>query len=70
MSSQKRLNKISNIIIYEKFIFISHIKLLIHIKQIIKDRLFINYKFENVRFINMIRKNNKNNEDFNQKIKR
>ena len=33
-------------------------------KQIIKNRLFVNYKFENVKFINMIRKKNKDNESF------
>ena len=32
--------------------------------QIIKDRLFINYKFKNVKFINMIRKKSKDNENF------
>ena len=60
----KHLNKISNIIIYKKLIFISHINFSIHIRQIIKNRLFVNYKFENVKFINMIRKKNKNNENF------
>ena len=39
-------------------------------KQIIKDRLFVNYKFENVKFIDIIRKKSKDNEDFNQRIKR
>ena len=60
---QKRLNKTLNVIIYKKFIFISHIKFSIYIKHIIKDRLFVNYKFENVKFINIIRKKSKKNEN-------
>ena len=34
-------------------------------RQIIKNRFFINYKFENIIFINIIRKKDKINEDFN-----
>ena len=34
-------------------------------RQIVENCLFVNYKFENVKFINMIRKKNKDNEDFN-----
>ena len=33
-------------------------------KEIIKNRLFVNYKFENIKFIKIIRKKNKNNENF------
>ena len=44
--------------------FISHVNFLIYINQIIKNRLFVNYKFEDIKFINIIRKKNKNNENF------
>ena len=33
-------------------------------KQIIKNRLFINYKFKDIKFIDMIRKKSKDNESF------
>ena len=59
---ERRLNKTSNIVIYKRLIFISHINLLIYTKQIVKNRLFINYRFENVKFINIIRKKGKDNE--------
>ena len=58
------------LLIYKRFIFISHISFSIYMKKIIKNRLFINYKLKNVKFINMIRKKNKNNENSRQKIKR
>ena len=64
------MNKASSVIIHKEFIFISYVNLSIYIKQIIKNDLFINYKFENVKFINMIYKKNKDNESSRQKIKR
>ena len=53
-----------SVVVYKRLAFISHINFLIYMKQIVKDRLFINYKFKNVKFINMIRKKNKDNESF------
>ena len=56
MNFKKRLNQILIIIIYKKFIFIFYCKFLIYIIKIIKNYLFINNKFENIRFINIINK--------------
>ena len=63
MSPWRRLNKISNVIVHKGLVLISHVKLLIHMGHIVKNRLFVDYRFEDVKFINMIRKKGKGSEN-------
>ena len=55
ISIWRRLNQISSIVIYERFVFVLYGELSVYARELIGNDLLIDRRLENIRLINMIR---------------